>query len=76
MEISKSDAGSFHSFCVSSAAKVGLEGAFAPPPPIGLSTKMQNKKNTTFLALLKLVFGLEWTKTWFKLSFELYIQGG
>ena len=34
----------------------------APPYPIGLSTKMQNKKNTTFLALLRLVFALEWTK--------------
>ena len=32
------------------------------PPPIGLSTKMQNKKNTMFLALLRLVFVLEWTK--------------
>ena len=31
-------------------------------PPIGLSTKMKNKKNNTFLALLKLVFALEWTK--------------
>ena len=31
-------------------------------PPIGLSTKMQNEKNTTFLALLRRVFALEWTK--------------
>ena len=31
--------------------------------PIGLSTKMQNKKNTTFLALLRLFFALELTKT-------------
>ena len=31
-------------------------------PPIGLSTKMQNKENITFLALLRLVFALEWTK--------------
>ena len=31
-------------------------------PPIGLSTKMQNKKNTTFLALLRRFFALEWTK--------------
>ena len=29
---------------------------------IGLSTKMQNKKNTTFLTLLRLVFALESTK--------------
>ena len=41
-------------------------------PPIGLSTKMQNKKNTTFLDLLKLFFALEL----FKASFETYIQGG
>ena len=38
--------------------------------PIGLSTKMQNKKNITFLALLRLVFALESTKKWFKASFE------
>ena len=31
-------------------------------PPIGLSTKKQNKKNTTFLALLRLSFALELTK--------------
>ena len=31
-------------------------------PHIGLSTKMQNKENNTFLALLRLVFALEWTK--------------
>ena len=30
--------------------------------PIGLSTTMKNKKNNTFLALLRLVFALEWTK--------------
>ena len=45
-------------------------------PPIGLSTKMQNKKNTTFLALLKLSFALEFTEKWFKAFFETYIQGG
>ena len=45
-------------------------------PPIGLSTKMQNKKNTTFLALQKLSFALEFTKKWFKAFFETYIQGG
>ena len=27
-----------------------------PPPPIGLSTKMHNKENVTFLALLSLFF--------------------
>ena len=31
-------------------------------PTYGLSTKMQNKENNTFLALLRLVFALEWTK--------------
>ena len=30
-------------------------------PPIGLSTKMQNKKNDTFLALLRLFVALELT---------------
>ena len=45
-------------------------------PPIGLLTKMQNKKNTTFLALLRLSFALELTKKWFKAFFETYIQGG
>ena len=39
-------------------------------PHIGLSTKMQNKKNNTFLAFLRLVFPLEWTKKWFKIFFE------
>ena len=46
-------------------------------PTIGLLTKIQNKKNTTFLAPLGLFFfALEWTKKWFKASFETYIQGG
>ena len=31
-------------------------------PLIDMSTKMQNGKNTTFLALLRLFFELEWTK--------------
>ena len=31
-------------------------------PPIGLTTKMLNKEDTMFLALLRLVFALEWTK--------------
>ena len=40
----------------------GRAGGLQPPsPPIGLSTKMQNKQNTTFLALLRLFFALEWT---------------
>ena len=31
-------------------------------PPIDMSTKMQNGKNTTFLALWRLFYALEWTK--------------
>ena len=34
-----------------------------PPPPIGLSTKMHNKQNITFLALLSLFFAMTWTPT-------------
>ena len=34
----------------------------APLSLIGLPTKLQNKKNTTFLALLQLFFALEKTK--------------
>ena len=49
---------------------------FIYSPLIGLSTKMQNKTNNTFLAFLRLFFVLEWTKKWFKASFETYIQGG
>ena len=37
---------------------------------------MQNKKNTTFKALLRLFYALELAKKWFKASFETYIQGG
>ena len=37
---------------------------------------MQNKENTTILALLRLFFALELTKKWFKASFETYIQRG
>ena len=42
----------------SSVARGG--GAIAPP--IGMSTKMQNEKNTTFFALLRPLNALEWTK--------------
>ena len=37
----------------------GDGGEAIASPPISLSTKMQNKKNTTFLALLRLFF-LRW----------------
>ena len=42
----------------SSVAGGGGGGDYSPPP-IGLPTKMQNKKNTTFLALLRLSFALD-----------------
>ena len=38
------------------------EGAGGYSLPIGMSTKQQNKKNTTFLALMRLFYALEWTK--------------
>ena len=41
-------------------SNVGGGGVIAPP--IGLTTKMLNMEDTTFLALLRLVFALEWTK--------------
>ena len=44
----------------SSVARGGGGGAIAPS--IGMSTKMQNGKNTAFLALLRLFYALEWTK--------------
>ena len=33
---------------------MGSEGGYSPTPTIGLSTKMQNKESTMFLALLRL----------------------
>ena len=42
---------------ISSVARGGAGGAIAPP--IGLPTKMQNKENSTFLALLRLSFALD-----------------
>ena len=45
----------------SSVARGGGRGGYSPPP-IGMSTKMQNEQNTTFLALLRLFYALEWTK--------------
>ena len=44
-----------------SVAEPGGGGATALPP-IGMSTKMQNKTNTTLLALLKLFYALKWIK--------------
>ena len=60
--------------CISVARGRGRAGR-GYSPPIGLSTKMQNKKNTTFLALLRLFIALELNKKWFKASLETYIQG-
>ena len=37
-------------------------GAGYSPPLIGMLTKMQNGKNTMFLALLRQFYALEWTK--------------
>ena len=53
----------------------GAGGYSYIPPPIGLSTKMQNKEITTFLALLRLFFVLEWNKR-FKVSFKHIFRGG
>ena len=58
---------------ISSVARGGGTGVYTPP--IGMSTKMQNEKNDAFLALLRLFYALEWTKYWFKTSFETLIQG-
>ena len=53
-------------------------GGGATAPPVGLSTKTQNKKNTTFLALLKLFFffALEWTKIDLKQRLKHIFRGG
>ena len=49
----------FHAWAgISSVARGGGAGG-AIAPPIGLPTKMQNKENTTFLALLRLSFALD-----------------
>ena len=40
----------------------GGRRGYRPPTPIGMSTKMQNKTNTTLLALLRLFYALEWIK--------------
>ena len=51
---------SLRTLTLSSVARGG--GGATAPPPIGMSTKMQNEKNITFLALLRLFYALEWTK--------------
>ena len=58
-DLRNSDLGSrtlFADDTCSSAARGGYS------PPIGMSNKMQNGKNTTFLALFRLFCALEWTK--------------
>ena len=45
------------------------------PIPIGMSTKMQNGKNTTFLALLRLFYALEWINSDLKHLLK-HISGG
>ena len=49
---------------------VGGGGGGGYNPHIGMSTKMQNTKSTTSLALLRLFFALEWTKKQFKAPFK------
>ena len=48
IEISKSDAGSFYSFCVSSAAKGGRGGFCPPPPPLVCRPKCRIRKIPRF----------------------------
>ena len=45
-----------------SVAEPEGRGGYSPPPPIGISTKMQNKTNITLLVLLRLLYALEWIK--------------
>ena len=47
---------------VSVISSVARGGGGLSLSPNGLSTKMQNNKNNTFLALLRLFFALKWTK--------------
>ena len=60
-EYARSISDSAHIPTVSSVARGGRGGG-GYSPPIGLPTKMQNKENTTFLALLRLSFALDQTK--------------
>ena len=55
--LKRSRVGSIHNIEQYRSRRGGDGGCFSPP--IGLSTKTQNKKNTTFLALLRLFF-LRW----------------
>ena len=43
-----------------SEAEPGGQRGYSPPSPTGMSTKLQNKTNTTLLALLRLFYALEW----------------
>ena len=47
---------------VKQSSSVARGGGGAIALPNGMSTKMRNEKNTTFLALLRLFYALEWTK--------------
>ena len=42
-----------------SVAEPGGRRGYSPPSPIGMSTKLQNKTNTTLLALLRVFYALE-----------------
>ena len=59
-----------HSSARDTFQKMALSQSVAEPggrrgyssPPIRMSTKMQNKTNTTLLALLRLFYALKWIK--------------
>ena len=43
-------------------SSVARKGGGGGGEGMGMSTKMPNEKNTTFLALLRLLYALKWTK--------------
>ena len=49
-------------FVAAESSSVARERGGGAVAPIGMSTKMQKKKNTTFLALLRLFYALKLTK--------------
>ena len=59
----------------SSVAKGGGRGGYSFSP-IGLSTKMQNKENTTFLSFLRPLFVLEGLKSDLKHLLKHIFKGG